>query len=121
MVDPRIALLALTAVLADGPAWADDGLALLNRIAQVSRSLTYSGTFVYRSGGRVDTSRIVRALSNGVEVEKIEALDGSPREVFRVGSDVKCFFPEEKLLIVESLPMSLFTPETKICMGSGLR
>lgn len=84
------------------PAIADDGLALLNRIAQGSRVLTYSGTFVYRSGGRVDTSRIVRAFNNGVEMEKIEALDGSPREVFRVGSDVKCFFPEERLLIVES-------------------
>ena len=102
MAGVRASLLALSALLAAGAARADDGLALLNRIAQGSRTLTYSGTFVYRSGGRVDTSRIVRSLSNGVEIEKIEALDGSPREVLRVGSDVKCFFPEEKLLIVES-------------------
>ncbi len=103
----RIALLLLTALLltpmlATEPAFAEDGLALLHRIAQGSRQLTYSGTFVYRSGARVDTSRIAHSLSDGLEVERIEALDGSPREVLRAGSEVKCFFPEEKLLIIES-------------------
>jgi sigma-E factor negative regulatory protein RseB len=84
------------------PALADDGLVLLQRIAQGSRQLTYSGTFVYRSGGKVDSSRIAHSASNGLEVERIEALDGSPREVLRAGSEVKCFFPEEKLLIIEN-------------------
>lgn len=103
----RIALLLLPAfllapMLAPVPALAEDGLALLHRIAQGSRQLTYSGTFVYRSGARVDTSRIAHSLSNGLEFERIEALDGSPREVLRAGSEVKCFFPEEKLLIIES-------------------
>lgn len=98
----RASLLACCAIfLAPGPVWADDGLALLQRIAQGSRQLTYSGTFVYRSGGKVDTSRIAHSLNDGVEVERIEALDGSPREVTRVGSEVKCFFPDEKLVIVE--------------------
>jgi sigma-E factor negative regulatory protein RseB len=52
----------------------------------------------------VDTSRIVHSVSDGVELERIEALDGSPREVLRAGSEVRCFFPEEKLLIIESRP-----------------
>ncbi|MCX7167741.1 MAG: MucB/RseB C-terminal domain-containing protein [Rhodocyclales bacterium] len=96
-------LLVLFAVLlAPTAALADDGLALLQRIAQGSRQLTYSGTFVYRSGGKVDTSRIAHSLTDGLEVERIEALDGSPREVLRAGSEVKCFFPEEKLVIVEN-------------------
>ena len=83
-------------------ALAEDGLALLQRIAEGSRQLTYSGTFVYRSGGRVDTSRIAHSLSDGLEVERIEAMDGSPREVLRAGNEVKCFFPEEKLVIIEN-------------------
>lgn len=99
----RSALLLGTA-LAALPALAEDPLALLQKIAQGSRQLTYSGTFVYRSGPRVDTSRIVHSLRDGVEVERIEALDGSPREVLRAGSEVKCFFPDEKLLIVENRP-----------------
>jgi sigma-E factor negative regulatory protein RseB len=82
--------------------FADDGLALLQRIAQGSRQLTYSGTFVYRSGGKVDTSRIAHSLTDGIEVERIEALDGSPREVLRSGNEVKCFFPEERLVIIEN-------------------
>ena len=101
----RISLLILSAaLLAPIAASAEDGLALLNRIAQGSRQLTYSGVFVYRSGSRVDTSRIAHSVSEGVEVERIEALDGSPREVLRAGSEVRCFFPEEKLLIIESRP-----------------
>jgi len=96
----RLALLAV--LLAATPALAEDGLALLQRIAQASRQLTYSGTFVYRSGDKVDASRIAHSLSNGRELERIEALDGSPREVLRAGSEVKCFFPEEKLVIIEN-------------------
>lgn len=101
---PRLCTMLMLApvLLLAAPASADDGLALLQRIAQGSRQLTYSGTFVYRSGGKVDSSRIAHSVSDGLEVERIEALDGSPREVLRVGGEVKCFFPEEKLLIIEN-------------------
>lgn len=103
MVFVRTSLLLLsTVLLLPVPALADDGLALLQRIAQGSRELTYSGTFVYRSGGKVGTSRIAHSLRDGVEFERIEALDGSPREVIRAGGEVKCFFPEEKLVIIEN-------------------
>lgn len=98
------AALLVSALLAGAPASADDALALLQKIAQGARQLTYSGTFVYRSGQRVDTSRIVHSQRDGMEVERIEALDGSPREVLRAGNEVKCFFPDEKLLIVENRP-----------------
>jgi sigma-E factor negative regulatory protein RseB len=97
----RIAVL-VAPVLLSAPVLAEDGLALLQRIAQGSRQLTYSGTFVYRSGGKVDTSRIAHSMTDGFEVERIEALDGSPREVIRTGNEVKCFFPEEKLVIIEN-------------------
>jgi len=103
MLVGRSSLLVLSAVLlAPAQGFAEDGLALLQRIAQGSEQLTYSGTFVYRSGGKVDTSRIAHSLNDGLESERIEALDGSPREVLRAGSEVKCFFPEEKLVIIEN-------------------
>jgi sigma-E factor negative regulatory protein RseB len=86
------------------PAWADDSLALLQKIAQGARHLTYSGIFVYRSGNKVETSRIVHTQIDGRERERIEVLDGSPREVIRDGNEVKCFIPDEQLLIVENLP-----------------
>jgi sigma-E factor negative regulatory protein RseB len=98
----KLSVALLAALLGSAPASAEDGLALLQRIAQGTRQLTYSGTFIYRSGGKVDTSRIAHSLRDGLEVERIEALDGSPREVLRLGGEVKCFFPEEKLVIVEN-------------------
>jgi sigma-E factor negative regulatory protein RseB len=81
---------------------AEDGLAILQRMAQASRQLTYSGTFVYKSGNRMETSSIAHALLDGREVERIEVLDGSPREVIRDGSEVRCFFPEENRVIIEN-------------------
>ena len=96
------AALLLCLALAAGTVRADEPLAMLQRIVEGSSQLTYSGTFVYRSGQRVDTSRIAHSVKDGVEIERIEALDGSPREVLRSGSEVKCFFPDEKLLIVEN-------------------
>jgi len=95
-------LVLMAVLLAPTPVLAEDGLTLLQRIAQGSRQLTYSGTFVYRSGGSVDTSHIAHSVVNGIELERIEALDGSPREVTRAGSEVKCFLPEEKLVIIEN-------------------
>lgn len=104
MKQPGSLAFLLCALLTVAPARADDALGLLQKIAQGARQLTYSGTFVYRSGQRVDTSRIVHSQRNGMEVERIEALDGSPREVLRAGNEVKCFFPDEKLLIIENRP-----------------
>ena len=34
-------------------------------------------------------------------MERIEVLDGSPREVLRFNDEVKCFLPENRLLIIE--------------------
>jgi sigma-E factor negative regulatory protein RseB len=99
---PSFCSVLLGSMLLATPALAEDGLALLQRIAQGSQQLTYSGTFVYRSGDKVDISRIAHSVSEGREIERIEALDGSPREVLRSGTEVKCFFPEEKLLIIEN-------------------
>ena len=82
----------------------DSGIALLQRVAQQAMNLSYSGVFVYRSGGREETSRIAHASTDGREVERIEVLDGSAREVMRNGAEVKCYLPEENRLIVERQP-----------------
>lgn len=113
----------LTAGLACAPAWSQtilsqqDEMQWLQRIADAAQKLSYSGTFVYRSGSQSETSRIVHVSGNGNQIEKLEVLDGSPREVIRRNDEVKCYLPESRLLIVEQrsthrafpalLPMSL--------------
>jgi len=66
------------------------------RIAQGSRQLTYSGTFVYRSGGKGGYLAHRPLLADGLEVERIEALDGSPREGAARRERSQMFLPGRK-------------------------
>jgi sigma-E factor negative regulatory protein RseB len=86
------------------PAWAEqdaDALSWLERIAAAAQHLNYSGTFVYQSGGQTETSRITHVVDGAGQREKLEVLDGSPREVIRMNDEVRCFLPEERMVIVE--------------------
>jgi sigma-E factor negative regulatory protein RseB len=78
-----------------------EGLQWLQRVSTAAQKLNYSGTFVYRNGSRSETSRIVHLASNGNQMEKLEVLDGSPREVIRFNDEVSCYLPESRLVIVE--------------------
>jgi sigma-E factor negative regulatory protein RseB len=105
---PRIFLLAGVALgLSTQPAWGQavpgqqDAMQWLQRVAVAARKLSYSGTFVYRNGVQSETSRIVHVASNGNQMEKLEVLDGSPREVIRHNDEVRCYLPESRLIIVE--------------------
>lgn len=82
----------------DAPA---DALQWLGRVADAARSLTYTGTFIYQSGSRTETSRLTHLVEAGNEIERLQVLDGSPREVLRFNDEVRCFLPESRLLIVE--------------------
>lgn len=82
-----------------------EGLQWLQRISQAAETLSYSGTFVYRSGNRSETSRIVHLVNQGRQSEKLEVLDGSPREVIRRDDEVRCYLPENRLVIIEQRSM----------------
>jgi sigma-E factor negative regulatory protein RseB len=80
----------------------DDGLAWLTKMANASRKLNYSGTFVYQHGDRIETSRIVHFVNPaGGEFEKLETLDGPAREVIRTNDQVTCYRPDNKTVIIE--------------------
>lgn len=83
-------LLALSAQLA----WAGgDALSWLQRIHSATQKLNYTGTFVYRSGDQAETSRIVHVAGPHGAHERLETLDGQPREIVRSGDEVKCYLP----------------------------
>lgn len=87
------------------PAQADqqgDALAWLQKMAVAAKKLNYTGTFTYQSGDSSETSRITHVVDAGGEQEKLEVLDGSPREVVRHNDEIKCFLPEDKIVIVET-------------------
>jgi sigma-E factor negative regulatory protein RseB len=72
----------------------------LARITESSRRLNYIGTFSYQSGRRFETSRIAHRFANGEERERLEVLDGSPREVIRQGSEVRWVLPAQHTVMV---------------------
>lgn len=92
-------LLAQAQALAEVPG---DPLSWLGRIATAGQRLTYSGTFIYQSGRNFETSRIVHTTDpGGSEHERLEVLDGSPREVIRTNSEVRCVLPDQKVIIID--------------------
>ena len=78
-----------------------DPLSWLGRIATAGQRLNYSGTFIYQSGKNFETSRIVHMADANGEHERLEVLDGSPREVIRTNSEVRCVLPDQKTVIVD--------------------
>jgi sigma-E factor negative regulatory protein RseB len=80
---------------------APDGMALLRRIYQATEKLSYSGTFVYQQGDRTETSRITRIGGPGGDIERVEVLDGMPREIIRTRDTVRCYLPESQTVKVE--------------------
>lgn len=96
------ALVAAAALVGAAHAQAPaDGMSLLGRIYQATEKLSYSGTFVYQQGDRVETSRISRITGPAGELEKIEVLDGPQREILRTRDTIKCFLPESQTIKVE--------------------
>jgi len=73
----------------------------LKKIQSSAQKLNYSGTFVYQQGNQVRTSRITHILNGKNEVEKLEILDGKPREYIRNNEEIACYVPESKSIRIE--------------------
>jgi sigma-E factor negative regulatory protein RseB len=65
----------------------------LQRIYTATQRLSYTGTFVYQHDDRVETSRITRLVDASGPVEKLEIMDGIPREIIRSRDQVVCYLP----------------------------
>jgi len=78
-----------------------DAQGLLKKMQSAAQRLSYSGTFVYQQSSQIRTSRITHILSGKNEAEKLEVLDGKPREYIRDNDDVACYVPEAKTVLME--------------------
>jgi sigma-E factor negative regulatory protein RseB len=80
---------------------ATDAAALLTRIQHAAQYENYSGTYVHQQGNQVQSSRVVHLLDRSGEHEKLELLDGQEREFVRNNEDVRCYVPDNKVVLVE--------------------
>ncbi len=79
-----------------------EALAMLEKMAAASRTVNYSGTFVFNHGGQSETSRIAHFVNPaGGVLERLETLDGPAREVIRTNDQVSCYLPGSKTVLVD--------------------
>lgn len=99
---PVAALLSMLAAMAYAPTLrAEDAAAWLGRAAAAARSLNYVGTIVFQYGGRVETSKLAHLNDGTGELEKLVNLDGPAREVIRSNGEVRCYYPDAKIVRIE--------------------
>ena len=78
-----------------------EALDWLRKIYQATEKLSYTGTFVYQQGDRTETSRITRLADAAGGTEKLEVLDGAPREILRTRDEIRCYLPESRTVKVD--------------------
>jgi len=78
-----------------------EALSWLRKIHDATYKLSYSGTFVYQNGSRSETSRITRYVDASGDIEKLEVMDGVPREIVRTKDTVRCYLPGRSLVKVD--------------------
>lgn len=84
--------------------------ALLARMAQAARQLTFQGVFTYRYGNLSESSRIVHIADEQGELEKIELLEGPPREIIRNRDEVWCYNLDTKTIKYDRAESRRFFP-----------
>jgi sigma-E factor negative regulatory protein RseB len=78
-----------------------ESLRLLSQMSNAARQLNYVGTFVYRHGSQTETSRIWHMNDETGSYERLQTLDGPPREIVRVNDEVTCYYPDAKRAKIE--------------------
>ena len=93
-----------------GVARADAALEWLNRAAAAAKQLNYSGVYVYHHGEHVEVLRVLHRTDASGEQEKVEVMDGSPRQFLRINNDVYCHLPDGKHVRLERNAARRFFP-----------
>ena len=76
--------------------------AWLQRTSAAARQRSYVGTFVVSAAtGNLSSARIWHAREGDLHMERIEALSGPPRSIFRRNDQVSTFWPEAHVVKTE--------------------
>lgn len=76
----------------------------LRGMQAAAQRVNFSGTLVYQRGAEVRASRIVHLFDGAISHERVQMLDGAPREFVRRGDEVQCIFPDARRVVVERRP-----------------
>ena len=104
------ALLVATGALIGTPAAGQESRARtdvqwIQAVRQAAQRVNYHGTVVYQAGGEMRSSRITHLFDGTHSHERIQTLDGKPREYIRrrssANDEVQCLIPETRRIVIE--------------------
>jgi sigma-E factor negative regulatory protein RseB len=96
-----------------------DPVRWLARINAAARERNYQGTMVFTVGGAVSSSKVAHFCVGDQSFERLEALDGKMRKVFRHNETVHTVWPQAAVAVVEkrgalsNLPSNLQTVDPR--------
>lgn len=77
----------------------------IQTVRQAAQRVNYQGTVVYQTGGEMRSSRITHMFDGTNSYERIQTLDGKPREYIRrrspASDQVQCLIPETRRIVIE--------------------
>lgn len=103
-----------------GAARADAVHDWLNRAAAAAKQLNYSGIYVYHQSEHVEVLRVLHRIDAAGEQEKVEVLDGAPRQFLRINNDVYCHLQDGKSVRLERNTARRFFPALLPVEPAGL-
>jgi sigma-E factor negative regulatory protein RseB len=80
---------------------ADDPREWLERMNHALTTRNYDGVFSHWQDGKVEMLRIIHRVKDGQVSERLVSLDGSGREFIRTGSELACYLPDKRTVLVE--------------------
>jgi len=93
----KVLMVAFLAALAL-PAAAIDATTLLDAMSRNARSMNYQGILTYERGQQLSSLKLVHAVIDGVEQERVVRLDGEHQEFLRQGHPIDCLHAGDRLL-----------------------
>lgn len=101
LISRRVLGLFAGLTLAAGVACADEPREWLKRMNEALVSRNYDGIFSHWQAGRVEMLRIIHRIQDGEVNERLVSLDGSGREFIRSGTELACYLPDQRTVVVE--------------------
>ena len=93
----------------------------IERMHSAPCSRPYAGTFVVLSAaGAMASSRIWQACDGQQQMERVEALSGTPRTIFRRNDEVRTFWHQSRVVRVDRREASGLFPRVPVVTGAAI-
>jgi sigma-E factor negative regulatory protein RseB len=92
---------ALLAVVSTANAGDREARQWLERMSEALATRNYEGRFFHLRDSRRESMRIYHRVDKGKVTERLVSLDGSGREIIRNQSEVICYLPDRRTVLVE--------------------